>query len=941
MSLTSLSLFPFLMVSALTWALALYTLRRHLFPGAQPFGILMIAIGAWAFFYTFELLSDDFPSAIIWINLEYIAILSIPGLWFIFVMSYKKRANWFSRQNIFLLSIMPVVTLILIWTNQYHKLFLGTSSVSHEGELLIIKFSRGPIFWLSTAYNYILLLVSMMLLVFEILRQKQLFRVQRTILLFVLFIPWIANIIYIFIPNSFTKLDLTVFSFALTVVVLAWGLFRFNFLELVPVARDKLMDFIEDAVIVLDPSNLVADLNHKAERLFNKQLEDVLGKPVEEIHTNFPPLGQDILETSSPGEIHRQIILLDEKQEEHVYDLIISLLMGENGRTLGKLIMLRDASDQIKIENILRKSNEDLEQRVLERTAELAASQERYALAERSTYDGIWDWNIIANIVYYSPRWKNMFGYDENELDTDLEAWFSLVHPDDLNQIRTELDTCLSSGKTDFSNEHRLKHKNGSYIWVLVRGMAIFDESGKPIRMVGSFSDITERKHFEEQLLYDSLHDVLTGLSNRALLSDRIERACQRAHRYPDFKFALLYIDLDNFKNINDSLGHSKGDLVLVEIARRLQEYIRSIDTIGRIGGDEFVILLEDVIDTTGVQDVVERVLNALEDSIEIEGRHVSISTSIGIRLNHADDESAEDILRDADIAMYQAKSHGKSCYKIFDISMRDNVLARLELENDLHYALKKQTGAREMLLYYQPIVSLENGKVMGFEALARWKHPKKGIISPNVFIPIAEETGLIVELGEWALREACHQAQTWNITYPSNLLRTMSVNVSARQFSQTDIFLQVKQILLESGLPPQCLKLEITENLLIEDPEAIIRVLEQLRSLGVQVQIDDFGKGYSSLSYLHQLPIDALKIDRSFISRLNESSEDTFDYEVVRTIIALARELKIKVVAEGVEKREQYSLLIDLGCDYIQGFLIAEPMEKTLLEVFLDAVKK
>jgi diguanylate cyclase (GGDEF)-like protein len=403
----------------------------------------------------------------------------------------------------------------------------------------------------------------------------------------------------------------------------------------------------------------------------------------------------------------------------------------------------------------------------------------------------------------------------------------------------------------------------------------------------------------------------------------------------------LLYIDLDNFKNINDNLGHSKGDLVLIDIAHRLQECVRSIDTVCRIGGDEFAILLEDIVDVSSAEDITARILKTLAKPVDIEGRSINISTSIGIRINQIGDEFAEDLLRDADIAMYQAKSHGKSCYLIFDVGMRDHVLERLELENDLQNALNRQPNNRELLLYYQPIVSLSNGKVMGFEALSRWKHPKRGMISPNIFIPIAEETGLIGELGEWALREACHQAHIWNETYSNNLLRTISVNLSARQFSQTDIFLQVKQILEESNLPPQCLKLEITENLLIEDPDSIIHVLEKLRDLGVQVQIDDFGKGYSSLSYLHQLPIDAFKIDRSFISRLDEASEDPFAYEVVRTMIALARELKIKVVAEGVEKREQYNLLQDLGCDYIQGYLIAEPMEKTLLEVFLDAVNK
>jgi EAL domain-containing protein (putative c-di-GMP-specific phosphodiesterase class I) len=362
---------------------------------------------------------------------------------------------------------------------------------------------------------------------------------------------------------------------------------------------------------------------------------------------------------------------------------------------------------------------------------------------------------------------------------------------------------------------------------------------------------------------------------------------------------------------------------------------VRAIDTVARFGGDEFVVLLEEVEDIEDVLQVTGRIQSEVAEPLNLEGHTVFVSASIGIRLSGMDQQSAGDVLRDADIAMYYAKISGKARHKMFDVSMRDHAVERIELENDMRRALERNAEGKEFFLCYQPIVSLGDGKVTGFEALARWRHPLKGFISPRVFIPIAEETGLIYDLGRWVMFEACRQIQAWNMTFKNDPPYTISVNLSARQFAQADLIQQITQVLRESGLPPQCLKLEITESVLIDDPDSVSRLLEELRRLGVQLQIDDFGTGYSSLSYLHRLPIDALKIDRSFINKLMDRTEETPVSEVVRTIITMAWGLNIKVVAEGVESQEQYAWLKGLGCNYAQGFLIAEPLEPAAVENF------
>jgi diguanylate cyclase (GGDEF)-like protein len=444
-------------------------------------------------------------------------------------------------------------------------------------------------------------------------------------------------------------------------------------------------------------------------------------------------------------------------------------------------------------------------------------------------------------------------------------------------------------------------------------------------------NEVTERKRVEKQLLHNAFHDSLTNLPNRALFMDRLEHALAYSKRHKNYLFAVLFLDMDRFKAVNDSLGHSKGDQLLIAIARRLEECLRSGDTITRLGGDEFVFLLEDIKDINKATDVADRIQKALTLPFNLGGHEVFITTSIGIALSTKVYQQAEDILRDADIAMYRAKALGKGGYEVFDTSMHTQALTLLQLETELRRAIERG----EFRLYYQPIVLLESGRITGFEALVRWQHPDRGLVSPADFIPLAEETGLIIPIGWWVLREACRQIRTWHVKFPVTEPLAISVNISGKQFSQPDLIEQIEQILQETGIDARSLKLEITESVLMENAESAAAMLVQMQALGIRFSMDDFGTGYSSLSYLHRFPINTLKIDRAFINGLNVDMEKM---DIIRTIVALACSLDMDVIAEGVETCQQMYQLKALKCDFGQGYFFSKPLNSEMAAALIAA---
>jgi len=549
----------------------------------------------------------------------------------------------------------------------------------------------------------------------------------------------------------------------------------------------------------------------------------------------------------------------------------------------------------------------------------LRESEERYALAAQGANDGLWDWNVLTNFVHYSPRWKAMLGCQEGEVGGTPEEWFDRIHDADRERVKQEIAAHQKGLTPHFESENRMLHKDGSFRWMLSRGLAVRDSSGKTLRMAGSQTDITEGK----------VSDPLTGLPNRLLFIDRLGRVIKHAKRRKDHIFAVLFLDLDGFKMINDSVGHLIGDQLLLGVANRLEKCLRSTDTVARLGesftvarlgGDEFTVLLDDLKDPNDAKRAAERLMKALTAPFVLGGKEVFTSVSIGIALSNPAYEQPEDILRDADTAMYRAKSLGKARFEVFDADMRASVMARLQLETDLRRALERQ----EFRNFYQPIVSLASGKIAGFEALLRWEHPTRGLLGPEEFIAVAEETGLIRELGWWNLREACRQISDWKANPDADPDLIISVNLSVKQFLQPNLVSEIKGLLRELAFPPESLKLEITESTVMGDPSAAVEMLLQIKALGIRLAIDDFGTGYSSLSYLHRFPLDTLKIDRSFISGMCEGGEGM---EIARTIMPLANNLRLDVVAEGVETIEQVAFLRKLHCKFAQGFYFSKPL--------------
>jgi diguanylate cyclase (GGDEF)-like protein/PAS domain S-box-containing protein len=550
----------------------------------------------------------------------------------------------------------------------------------------------------------------------------------------------------------------------------------------------------------------------------------------------------------------------------------------------------------------------------------LKQAEERYALAVDGANDGIWDWDLHNGTIYYSPRWKSILGHPHADVGNSIDEWYSRIHPDDFEQMQAHLQAHLSGSIEHFESRHRMRHRDGSWIWVLARGLRICGKQGQPSRMAGSLGDITVQVAAQEQLEHNAFYDTLTGLPNRALFMDVLARAMARTRRRVDYSFAVLFLDLDRFKMVNDSLGHALGDELLLGVARRLESCLRPGDTAARLGGDEFTLLLDDIADVSVATRVAERIQSELSLPFNLNGHEVYHTSSIGIAVSSLHYRVPEELLRDADTAMYRAKALGRARHAIFDEAMHAHVLSVLRMETDLRRALERN----DFQVYYQPIVALASGKITGFEALVRWNHPERGMVSPAEFIPLSEETGLIIPLDRLVLREACDQLRIWQSEFP-HLTLSISVNLSTKQFSQPDMPEQIQQILKEVGLAPTSLKLEITESLLMNNPENAAEMLHVLREMGIRLSIDDFGTGYSSLSYLHRFPLDALKIDQSFINRMGPDGENS---EIVSTIVTLARNLNMDVIAEGIETPIQAQQLNDIKCDFGQGYFFSKALD-------------
>jgi len=656
-----------------------------------------------------------------------------------------------------------------------------------------------------------------------------------------------------------------------------------------------------DAMLVHDREGRFIIANRPACEQLGYTREELLERSVKDIVPDFTEEKfQDLWKRSMEAGHSVEIQGLHRRKDGSTFSADMRIGLIELGGKTLMMCLARDITARVKAEVALRNS------------------EERYAVAARGANDGLWDWNLRDGRIYFSPRWKAMIGFKDNEIGDKPDLWFTRVHPDDAVRVRLDLDSHIEGHKDLFESEYRIRHKDGSYRWMLCRGLALRDEHEVPYRIAGSQTDITGRKIAEIRLQHDALHDGLTGLPNRALFNDRAGQAIARAQRHDKYRFAVLLMGIDRFKIINDSLGHRVGDQLLNEISRRLESVLRTGDTVARLSSDEFGILLDDIGSEEDAVTEAERMKEEIGRQFQLGDHEIFITTSIGIAIGDGRYRQPDDVLRDADTAMHRAKKRGKARHEVFRSGFHESVASVLQLETDLRNAMTR----RELRLHYQPIVDLRSGKLSGFEALIRWYKADNTVVSPGDFIPLAEETDLIVPMTWWVLGEASRQLKEWQSKYPQLAHCTVNVNLSSKLFLHENMFSQIRQVIDDSGIDPAMLKFEITESAFLDQSERALNGLKELKSLKSHIVLDDFGTGYSSLSYLHTLPIDTLKIDRSFVGRMEQGKN-----EIVRTIINLAHNLKMDVVAEGVETAEQARQLKELHCQYGQGYLFARPL--------------
>jgi diguanylate cyclase (GGDEF)-like protein/PAS domain S-box-containing protein len=599
-------------------------------------------------------------------------------------------------------------------------------------------------------------------------------------------------------------------------------------------------------------------------------------------------------------------------------------------REHGRAALLAGAADHLVVDGI--------DEEVLVRAVRLAALRvgaaelrARHEALLDGARDALWEWDVRSDRVRFTPRWGEMLGLAPGAEGERAADWFARVHPNDLSGLRQALDQHLDGRNAACEVEYRIQHADGSYRWVACRGVARRDASGAAL-VAGSHTDVHERKTHGAAIPSELLRDPLTGLPSRALFLERLGRSVARIKLDPRELFAVLVLDLDRFQKVNAGLGHAAGDRLLTEVTGRLSAVLREGDTLTRLGSDKFAVLVETLRRPAEALRQAEKIQAALGPRIVLDGEEIFPSASVGVALGGPGYKTPEDVMSDAYSAMHRAKEMGGARFELFDPEEQARSVARLRLESDLRRAIERQ----ELCLHYQPIVEMATGRIAGFEALVRWIHPERGLVSPGKFVPVAEEIGLISQIGGWVLDEACRTSRRWNQRYANGRAIAVSVNLSGRQFGDPDLAGRVEATIKSHGLDPRGLKLEITESVLMEHTARNAGQLQRLRDLGLELMIDDFGTGYSSLSSLHRFPIATLKIDRTFVNRMEFEEENS---EIVRTIMTLGRNLDMTVVAEGVETQAQLELLRELGCDMGQGFLFSNAVDAESAEAWLQSL--
>jgi diguanylate cyclase (GGDEF)-like protein/PAS domain S-box-containing protein len=670
--------------------------------------------------------------------------------------------------------------------------------------------------------------------------------------------------------------------------------------------QEAVIESLEEGACVLDVDGRVTMWNGALERMLKCPREQALGRSL----TAAVPLLVDTTvakAVDAPAAPDGDPRVLRLMLPAAAGSTVLQVKIVSNGR--GVMLVWEDVTDGSRADRALKQS------------------EERLALMESSITDGLWEWDLRAELVRFSAQWKKIVGLAPASTTGPPDEWFNRVHAEDLASLKQAIDTYLADGSEELIHQHRLRHEDGTYRHVLCRGLVVRDARQRAVRIGGSLTDVSERAEAERPSGDTGSRDPLTGLINRTVFVEALGHRLNALRKRQGGHFAVLFLDLDRFKVINDNLGHLVGDELLIQVSRRLESCLRDGDSLARLGGDEFAIFLNELRDEGQANAIAFRIQDAFSTAFSIGGREVFTSTSIGIALSAFRYESPDDIMRDADTAMYHAKAKGRSRHEVFDAHMHEQALDRIGLEKDLRHAIRSNAFD----VHYQPIVSLSSGACIGFEALVRWTRDGNPV-SPVRFIPVAEELGLIEALGTWVLRQACHTFAEWQRRFPDSGFDCITVNVSPRQLVQQGFLRAVEEAVRDADLTPAHLRLEITETALVSSLHTTAALLRELRELGVKIYLDDFGTGHSSLSHLHQLPVDALKIDRSFVASLLLPERPA----IVESILALAYTLGTGVVAEGVEDEVQALELERLGCRHAQGFLFSPPVPATKIEELL-----
>ncbi len=588
-------------------------------------------------------------------------------------------------------------------------------------------------------------------------------------------------------------------------------------------------------------------------------------------------------------------------------------------------------------ENVIQKRTLELEDKNRELSKEIGVrklaesalrkSEERFELAMRGANDGVYDWNLQTNGIYYSPRWKSMLGFEDHELPNEIATWEDLVEDKDRDRSLEMLSDYIKGKRDNYHIEFKMRHKDGHWVDILSRAFLVRDAQGNANRIVGTHVDISEKKRQEARILKQAHFDGLTGLPNRFLAMDRLSQLLKEASRDKS-KVAILFLDLDGFKRVNDTLGHETGDRLLVQAAGRLKTAVRDGDSVCRLGGDEFVVLLRNLAELADARKVAHNLISQFRYPFNLDERELVVTTSIGIAIYPSDGATPTELLRNADTAMYHSKEQGRNTFNFFTNEMNLNVSRMLEVEEQLHGAQERH----EFSVVYQPVVELQSNRVVAAEALLRWNNPVLGTVSPDEFIPIAEQTGVIIDIGRYVLQQAVENALRWREMLDHEF--KIAINLSPRQFRDTTLVDDIKDLLECNGLKANALVLEVTEGVLMSGQQDIEHALSRLHNIGISLAMDDFGTGYSSLNYLRKYPFDMLKVDRSFV---NDLTVDPADCELVSASILMAHGLGLEVVAEGVETEDQLQQLRDMQCEYAQGYLFSRPIN---VDAFTDLLQ-